>query len=263
MTKAALSVERPVYPAGRAVHFFGAADEALAGRRFHVSGQRATTLRFGRLVLIVRYVDAAEWAPEELERKRADEPWLRGQAALQEAVLERAMLRGTVIPARLLAVYPHLDRLEDEARASYGRWRRALTRLAGKEEWTLSVFRGPHGVPDPAPYLLRATRRAGAARRPAPPQRRPRGGGAVAGDVAGRIAARDGGAPNPRAAARTQRVPGGVPRAVRPARRLPRGGRRMRRSGPRPVAVELRRRTTAAVYVRVRRYWLVNVPMIG
>ena len=117
----------------------------------------------------MRYVDAAEWAPEELERKRADEPWLRGQAALQEAVLERAMLRGTVIPARLLAVYPHLDRLEDEARASYGRWRRALTRLAGKEEWTLSVFRGPHGVPDPAPYLLRATRvraRPGALRLP-------------------------------------------------------------------------------------------------
>ena len=169
MTKVALSVERPVYPAGRAVHFFGAADESLGGRRFHVGGQRATTLRFGRLVLIVRYVDAAEWAPEEVERRRTDDTWLRAQATLQEAVLERAMLRGTVVPARFLAVFPTLERLEDEARASYGRWRRALTRLAGKEEWTLAVFRGPHIVPSPLPYLLRATRvraRPGALRLP-------------------------------------------------------------------------------------------------
>lgn len=154
-SSAQLSVERRIYPAGRALYFFGVAGGELAGRRFQVAGERANAIGFGRLSLVVRYVDQSEWLGEAFERHRADEKWLHAQAALHELVLERAMMRGPIVPARVLTVFPRLDDLEDAARASYDRWRRSLARVAGKEEWTLQVYHGPHVLPRRSPYVLR------------------------------------------------------------------------------------------------------------
>jgi len=164
------SVERRIFPAGRSLHFFGIAGGDIAGRKFQVAGERANAIGFGRLSLIVRYVPHEEWSGEVLERRRVDERWFLGQAALHERVLERAMMRGPVAPAEMLTVFPRLDDLEDTARANYDRWRRLLTRLAGKEEWTLQVFHGPHLLKrERIPYMLRtvpATSRPGRVRIP-------------------------------------------------------------------------------------------------
>lgn len=164
-TSALPSVERRVFPAGRALHFFGVAGGDLAGRKFQVAGERATAIGFGRLSLIVRYVQQEDWSSQALEQHRADERWFLGQAVLHELVLERAMMRGPVIPAEVLSVYPRLDDLEHVARANYDRWRRLLSRFAGKEEWMLHVYHGPHLLDlRRKPYVLRAvpaTTRAG------------------------------------------------------------------------------------------------------
>jgi hypothetical protein len=150
------SVERRIFPAGRSLHFFGVASGEIAGRKFQVAGERATAIGFGRLSLIVRYVPHEEWSGEVLERLRCDERWLFRQAALHERVIERAMMRGPVAPAEMLTVFSGLDGLEDVARANYDRWRRLLSRLTGKEEWTLHVFHGPHLLRrERAPYMLR------------------------------------------------------------------------------------------------------------
>ncbi len=158
MSKSSLqpTVERRVFPAGRSLHFFGITTGEIAGRKFQVDGERANAIGFGRLSLIVRYVPHDEWSGEALERRREDERWFLGQAALHERVLERAMMRGPVIPAEMLVIFPRLEDLEDHARANYDRWRRLLSRLAGKEEWTLRVFHGPHLLrAERIPYMLR------------------------------------------------------------------------------------------------------------
>jgi hypothetical protein len=169
-TSAQPSVERRISPAGRSLHFFGITNGDVAGRKFQVGGERASAIGFGRLSLLVRYVPQEEWGGELLERRRSDETWFLGQAALHERVLERAMMRGAVIPAEMLTIFPRLDDLEDAARGNYERWRRLLSRLAGKEEWTMHVFHGPHLLKrERVPYMLRtipATSRPGKLRVP-------------------------------------------------------------------------------------------------
>jgi hypothetical protein len=163
-------VERRMFPAGRALHFFGVASGELAGRKFQVAGERALAIGFGRLSLVVRYVPHEQWSGETLERRRSDEKWFLAQAALHELVLERAMMRGPIIPAEMLTIFPHLDELEDVARANYDRWRRLLARVAGKEEWLLAVYHGPHLLKsERVPYMVRVnplTSRAGKLRIP-------------------------------------------------------------------------------------------------
>ncbi len=160
-----------VADSGRGFQFFGAADVSLVGKRFHVNGQRATAIGFDRLALLVRTVENAEWRPDIVARKRDDAQWVCEQAALHEAILDRAMSRGSVVPARFLSIFEQYSDLEALVRSNYDRWRRALSRIAGKEEWTLHVFAGPHVAPKHSPYLLRvkSTRSRTAAKRLAEP----------------------------------------------------------------------------------------------
>ena len=140
---------------GRGLQFFGAADGSLAGRRFQINGERAAALGFERLALLVRPIANDEWTPGVLSSNRENERWVHEQAVLHEAVLDRAMSRGPVVPARFLSVFACYTDLEAYVRTNYDRWRRSLARISGKEEWTLHVFAGPHVPPEHAPYLLR------------------------------------------------------------------------------------------------------------
>lgn len=112
-------------------------------------------LRFGPLALLVSYVDQTAYAPDELERRRADETWLRSEARLHEHVASRASSAGSFVPARLLQVFPHRLALEDAAADHAARWSRSLTRFAEKREFALHVFAGPHSAPPSESYLLR------------------------------------------------------------------------------------------------------------
>jgi hypothetical protein len=149
------TVQPRVYPAGRAVIFHGFGAPELAGRRFTVEGRRVQALRYGRLALLVAFVGQTEYAPNEIERRRSDETWLRLEARVHERAVERANLHGALVPARFLSIFPHPAALEEAATEHYARWCRTLTRLGAKREFVVHAFAGPHVAPGGTPYLLR------------------------------------------------------------------------------------------------------------
>ena len=164
-------VESRAHPADRAITLYGVGPRSLAERRVVVEGQRVVAIRFGRLALVVGYVDPGACIPSELERRRGDRMWLLREARRHERVLERVCGQESVVPVPLLTVYPGLDALEATARERYSRWSRSLARLAGKSELGISVFGGPHAVPEIEPPLARApvrNSRAGPRSRPDP-----------------------------------------------------------------------------------------------
>ena len=133
----------------------GIGEPSFAGRRYTIEGRRVQAVLFGRLALLVSYVDQAAYARDEVERRREDENWLRGEARLHEHVAARVSAAGSFVPARLLEIFPHRLALEDAAAEHDARWARSLTRFAEKREFALHVFAGPHTAPVNDSYLLR------------------------------------------------------------------------------------------------------------
>jgi hypothetical protein len=152
-------VESRVYPADRAMALFGIGEAGLGGRRMVVDGRRLQALRFGRLALLVAYVDPLEFAPDEIERRRCVESWLWNEARIHERAVERAALHGAVVPVRLLTVFPDYVALERSAAEQASRWARTLGRIGAQRECVLHVFAGPHSPPGREPYLVRVTGR--------------------------------------------------------------------------------------------------------
>lgn len=136
------------------LQLFGVAPAQLAGRRFIVEGKKAAAVAIGNLALVIRELDS-EWSPGALEENLANRVWLSRQAALQQSVLERAMIRGPVVPAGLCTVLQGQAELEALARMNADRWSKSLVRLAGKQEWCLHIYAGPHLASHAEPYLLR------------------------------------------------------------------------------------------------------------
>lgn len=139
----------------KAVQLFGIASAQLAGRRFLADGKSVAAVAYGNLALVIRDVDAAEWNPQSLNSKLADPAWMAHQASVHQRVLERAMHAGPVVPARLCTVFADRDELDELVRSNSERWRKALLRLAGKQEWCLHVYDGPHVASHYEPYLMR------------------------------------------------------------------------------------------------------------
>lgn len=158
-SQTAYRVQPRVYPAGRAVVLHGYGVPQLAGRRFVVDGRRFQAVRFGRLALVISFVDQAAYSSDELERRRDDATWLRTEARYHERAVARANAIAALIPTRLLTVFGHPHALEGAAAESYARWCRSLTRLGGSREFALHVFAGPHAAPGGEPYLLRVAGR--------------------------------------------------------------------------------------------------------
>ncbi|MBD5606515.1 MAG: GvpL/GvpF family gas vesicle protein, partial [Candidatus Eremiobacteraeota bacterium] len=155
-----------VYPAGRAAIVLGACGPELAGRRLAIEGRRVQAVRFGRLALLISFVDGAAYAPDELDRLRGDAPRLGAEARRLESAVERARVHGAVLPLRLLTVYAHPESLEEAAREQYARWSRGLARLRGKSECVVHLFAGPHAPPGGAPYVLRIAQKVSRTGRP-------------------------------------------------------------------------------------------------
>ena len=147
--------QAPLASVDRALHLVGVADEALTSRRMRVDGERITITRHEKIALLLRAVDGEAWAPQTLELKKNDAEWLAREARLHEAIVSRAMAQSTVIPIRPFTVFPDAASLDAAARSQYARWRRTLGRVAGKGEWALHIYRGPHAIPAVRPYLLR------------------------------------------------------------------------------------------------------------
>jgi hypothetical protein len=149
--------QAPLAAVDRAYHLIGVADEEFAGRRLRVEGERITFSRYEKIALLLRTVEADIWTPQTLDLKKNDSSWLTREARLHEAIVTRAMVQGTVVPVQPFTVYADSTSLEMATRAHYTRFRRSLTRIAGKAEWAVHVYRGPHRLPELTPYLLRTT----------------------------------------------------------------------------------------------------------
>jgi len=149
-----------MYPAGRAVVLLAVCSTELAGRRLTIEGRRVQAIPYGRLALLVAFVDQDTYAHDELERRRNDAAWLATEARILEHAVERMRTNGAIVPMRLLTAFPHADALEEAARESYARWSRTLTRLGGKRECALHLYTGPHAPPAGEPYLMRISGRA-------------------------------------------------------------------------------------------------------
>lgn len=149
--------QAPLASVDRALHLVGIADEELAGRRLRVEGERVSITRYERIALILRTVEADIWTSPTLELKKNDGSWLEREARLHEAIVARAMIQGTVVPVRPFTVFADSGALDEAARTHYTRFRRSITRIAGKAEWAVHVYRGPHRLPEISPYLLRTS----------------------------------------------------------------------------------------------------------
>lgn len=157
---AASRVSPRAHPVDRAIAVYGVVPATFAGRRYVVDGRRTIIVPSGRVGLVANHVDPAEFAPEEVERRRVDRKWMRERAYHHERVLERLHARGFVLPTPLFTTYEDIGALESAVRKSAARWDRALTRITGKVEYGLHVFTGPHALPGSEPYVLRVSQRA-------------------------------------------------------------------------------------------------------
>ena len=149
--------QAPLASVDRAYHLVGVADEEFVGRRLRVEGERVSFTRYERIALLLRTVDADTWTSQTLELKKNDTGWLEREARLHEAIVARAMIQGTVVPVQPFTVFADSSALDVATRSHYTRFRRSLSRIAGKAEWAVHIYRGPHRLPDLKPYLLRTT----------------------------------------------------------------------------------------------------------
>ncbi len=149
-----------VYPVGRAVLLLAVCAPEFAGRRFAVGGRRLQAMRFGRLALLLAFVDQEAYAPDEIERKRSDPKWLAAEARLLESGVERLRPSASVVPLPLLTAFSHSSELEAYARDRYAKWMRALTRVGSKRECVVHLYAGPHAPPGGEPYVLRVSQQA-------------------------------------------------------------------------------------------------------
>jgi hypothetical protein len=131
----------------------------VAGRRLVIEGRRVQAVRFGRLALILSFVEQSSYSVDEIERRRQEPAWLAAEARLLEQTVERSRAAGAVLPMRLLTVYPHSAALEESVREHYARWSRALTRLGSKRECVVHLYAGPHAAPGGEPYVVRISQR--------------------------------------------------------------------------------------------------------
>ena len=163
-TDAAPRIEPRAYPADRAIAIYGIVPARYAGRKFIVDGKRTIVVRWDSVALVTNYVDPSEFSADQIERRRADRKWLRERARHHERVLERLRVP-EILPVPFLTTFEDLAALESAVRKRRSRWRASLARIAGKVEYGVHVFSGPHALPEPEPYLLRVSARARTQRR--------------------------------------------------------------------------------------------------
>jgi hypothetical protein len=92
------------------------------------------------LTAVVEAVGAREFAPAALDQKLQSLEWVALQARKHQAVLERAMSSGAVIPARLCTLFSTPEALLHSLAENQARFLRALARIEGRQEWGLKAF---------------------------------------------------------------------------------------------------------------------------
>jgi hypothetical protein len=146
-------------PAGGAAMLLGICAPELAGHTFAIDERDVDAMAYGRVSLLVTFVDPVAYEPERLASIRADATQFTRESSVLERAVERARTIGPVIPAKPLTVYAP-GTLELAAREHVTRWSRALSRLGAKRECVVHVYSGPHVAPADDGFVARITGRA-------------------------------------------------------------------------------------------------------
>ena len=89
---------------------------------------------------LVEAVLASEFSPKALDEKLLCLDWVTRMARKHEAVLEAAMRYGPVVPARLCTLFSGAEALKRSLAQDQVRFRSALARIRGREEWSVKVY---------------------------------------------------------------------------------------------------------------------------
>ncbi len=93
----------------------------------------------GDLAAIVSPVSLAAFTPENVRARQDDLAWIEAQVRAHQAVLARASRQATVAPLRFGTVFSDAAGVRAMVLDQAPRFREALTRLAGRQEWGLKM----------------------------------------------------------------------------------------------------------------------------
>lgn len=98
---------------------------------------RVFTHPFRDLAAVVSPVEAGDFSGPAAERRFQDLSWVGPRARRHEEVIEQAMARSSVLPARFGTLFSSLKRLEEFLETHYETVSAFLDRVAGHEEWAV------------------------------------------------------------------------------------------------------------------------------
>jgi hypothetical protein len=133
---------RPPAPQGDAIWAYGIvrAGDPLTADRTGVNGGHVELVEASGLAALVSRVPLADFGAEPLRRNLNDLGWLERVARAHEAVLERALSAGTVIPLRLCTIYDDLDSVRRMLDAEHERLAQVLDLLRGRQEYGVKLL---------------------------------------------------------------------------------------------------------------------------
>ncbi len=106
-----------------------------------IDGSVVGVERAGELAALVSRVDAATFAPEEIEQRVTDLEWLGPRARAHDEILTWVSDRGPVVPFPMFALFSDATHVGDALRARGDELRLTLARLIGAKEFGVRVFR--------------------------------------------------------------------------------------------------------------------------
>ncbi|TAM85935.1 hypothetical protein EPN42_14100 [bacterium] len=133
--------QRSLRDTRRGVALLGVTDSTLAGHRFSVEGVRVEALAFRDLALLVRPLRADDVV------HAGEAAWMAREGHMQRRLCDRLAAKATLLPAKTGTIFASSSELDAAAKQSHARWQRALTRVAGKQEWLVLGYTGPHPAP--------------------------------------------------------------------------------------------------------------------
>ena len=99
-----------------------------------------TLLEHRDIAAVVSEVPLAEFGARALEHNVKDLQWLEDRTRAHEAVLERFLLAGPVLPARFCMIYRSSRHLLEVMAENYPSLRASLERVRGAREWGVKVL---------------------------------------------------------------------------------------------------------------------------
>lgn len=122
-----------VYAIGRAGHPLPHRVEAIDG------SERIEAIASGDIAAFVTPVDDVEFSQGVIDARAKDVEWLGGIGYRHQSVMSALMHGGTIIPLRAFTLFASTDTLRTHLVSERERLATLLTRLDGKQEWTLRI----------------------------------------------------------------------------------------------------------------------------